>query len=252
MTCGTQVVLHLNSASLEDYTALFSTAFPQMTTLPAFLAHISSSPVPFRDLLPEDQSNDLDSRKLYMSALLWLLRHDLLVQVHTRYRIFARPEVKEEAWLKLWHRRRARWLRLDSRRASAHHESSVGSPSTTSTDLATPRAFSSTASPLEASVRAPKLDQSYMDYDPDLEMDSDVGEGEADHGAMHFSIESAHPSAGDIPRFEGSFIFRPARAHKNEARWLKIIRETVNEIEASKFDLSVRLICGRLGADTGG
>lgn len=86
------------------------------------------------------------------------------------------------------------------------------------------------------------MDQSFMDYDPDLEMDSDLNEddegGEAEDAYdMEFSLESDEPLPEQIPKFEGSFIFRPARAQKDEARWLRVIREPVEEVWASKFDL---------------
>jgi hypothetical protein len=98
--------------------------------------------------------------------------------------------------------------------------------------------------PMDATVPLPKdgslgLDMSYMDYDPDLEMDSDLGEGEeADLRDMKFEMDVLEPNKQDIPTFGGSFIFKPARAQKDEARWLRAIRDGVaDEVWASKFDL---------------
>jgi hypothetical protein len=89
------------------------------------------------------------------------------------------------------------------------------------------------------------LEQSYMDYDPELELDSDVGDGDAPQtfDDMVFSEDVTEPE--DIPAFRGSFIFKPGRAQKEEARWLRVIREQGvsvtgerrDEIWASKFDL---------------
>lgn len=80
------------------------------------------------------------------------------------------------------------------------------------------------------------MDQSFLDYDPDLEMDSDPGEGETAHlHDLEFSIDVTEPE--EVPIFAGSFIFRPARAQKDEARWLRVIRESADAVWASKFDL---------------
>lgn len=77
-------------------------------------------------------------------------------------------------------------------------------------------------------------------YDPDLEADSDLGEGEdqvALLASMGFSEDRDRPQASDLPVFEGSFVVNPARAQKDEKRWLRIIRERGDEVWASKFDL---------------
>lgn len=86
-----------------------------------------------------------------------------------------------------------------------------------------------------------------MDYDPELELDSDGGDGDGpqSYEDMTFSEEVTEPE--EIPSFTGSFIFKPGRAQKDEARWLRVIREqgvSVNgerrdEVWASKFDLYV-------------
>lgn len=89
------------------------------------------------------------------------------------------------------------------------------------------------------------LEQSYMDYDPDLELDSDVGDGDAPqaYDDMTFSEDVTEPE--NVPTFVGTFIFKPARAQKDEARWMRVIREQGvstqgerrDEVWASKFDL---------------
>ena len=92
------------------------------------------------------------------------------------------------------------------------------------------------------------MTQSYMDYDPELELDSDVGEGEGpDHDkldSMNFTTERSEPTKDEIPKFEASFIYNPSRAFKEEARWLRIIRETADEVWASKFDICVQYFDG--------
>jgi hypothetical protein len=85
-----------------------------------------------------------------------------------------------------------------------------------------------------------------MDYDPELEMDSDYEEGETTptYSDMQFSEDVTHPE--NIPIFTSTLIVKPGRAQKDEARWLRVIRERgvrtldsgrKDEIWASKFDL---------------
>lgn len=205
-----------------------------------------------------------------MDALIWLIRQDLLIQIHTRARIYATAEVKKQAWIKLWQRRRGKWLAAKERRSShststaererpvleGSRRSSAGSQGAASLlSPITPKAVNGklNINPMDSiaipTVPPPKMDQSYMDYDPDLEMDSDYAEGESSptYSDMHFSENVAEPD--DIPDFKGSFIFKPGRAQKDEARWLRVIRERGvkvseggrrDEIWASKFDLWVR------------
>lgn len=96
----------------------------------------------------------------------------------------------------------------------------------------------------------PDLSLSFLDYDPELELDSDVGEQEGFKSdierleSMKFSVHSKEPDKSEIPNFEGSFILRPARAVKEEARWLRVIREGADEVWASKFDLCVQYFDG--------
>jgi len=102
--------------------------------------------------------------------------------------------------------------------------------------MSTPRAVNGYANPMDASVPPPRIDQSFTDYDPDLEMDSDLGEGDTHHlPDLVFTVDVTEPE--EVPVFEGSFIFKPARAQKDEARWLRVIRESAEDVWASKFDL---------------
>lgn len=193
---------------------------------------ISSSPTHFRDLLPPEAQNNNSLRQKYMDALIWLLKQDLVVQAHLRARVFASPEIKSQAWLKLWKRRRERWLNVRTEQPLDQSTS----------DLVTPRAVEHQLNPLETAPTVPEpkgmgMDQSFMDYDPDLEMDSDLGEGEMASQYEDFSVDMVEPRSGEVPKFVGSFIFKPARASKDEARWLRVIREGADEVWASKFDL---------------
>lgn len=103
---------------------------------------------------------------------------------------------------------------------------------------------------LTDSVSYANLDQSFLDYDPELEMDSDIGEAEGFPSdldrleSMGFSLDKKEPTREDMPNFEGTFILRPARAVKEEMRWLRVIREGADEVWASKFDLCVQYFDG--------
>jgi len=193
---------------------------------------------PFRDLIPDIMNNaDVSVRQAYFDFLLWLLRRDLVVQVHTRARIFAQPEVKEIAWRRLWKRRRDRWLAGLSQQSRKASTEAPLSPTTPKARLHDGNSIV-TSQPGTPQL-VPRMEQSYLDYDPDLEMDSDAGEGEDTVSEdMIFTLDQEEPDISQIPRFSGSFIFKPGRAQKDEARWLRVIREGPGqEIWASKFDL---------------
>ncbi|WWC91075.1 uncharacterized protein L201_006016 [Kwoniella dendrophila CBS 6074] len=257
-----------HNVSIEQYTARFSREYPNLPTFPAFISQISSSPTPFRDILPSDP--DLPTRKLYMSALIWLLRQDIVVQVHTRARVYARKEIKVEAWKRLWRRRREKWLKLQEKQKELLTKSPTGS------DLITPRAsenpinnpLDSFGTSMLSTVPSPKrsdynnnnigpyggLDRSFLDYDPALEMDSDEDVNSNDNNIngnnsisdkfSHFKIDQDEPLKSEIPKFQSSFIFKPARAQKDESRWLRVVRESNDEVTASKFDLVVQYLDG--------
>lgn len=260
---------------LEDDGTRFARHFPNLPALPAFLARVYANTGQYKDIVPADAGTD--GRQLYLDALVWLLQNDLVLQAHTRIRIFARPEVKEIAWRRLWTRRRQRWLANRAASIRSAPSSVSGSVPRHDDELITPRADRRDLDPLEtssdksrSSSRAPSrpasrlhgltgtettasntptyLTQSYMDYDPELELDSDVGEGEGrDHDkldSMNFTVERSEPTKEEIPQFEASFIYSPARANKDEARWLRIIRETADEVWASKFDICVQYFDG--------
>ncbi|KIR71983.1 hypothetical protein I310_04033 [Cryptococcus deuterogattii CA1014] len=241
-----------HNSSFDQYTARFARDFSNLPPFPRFISAISLSPVPFRKVIPNPDP-DHATREKYMSALLWLLKQDLVVQVHTRARVFAKSEIKVEAWKRLWYRRRQRWIEITKERTE--REKALAQSPSDHSDILTPRASESHTNPLDATtfsslgttpiantftVPLPngnsKLEHSYMDYDPALEMDSDE-EFDGLNGPQKFSLDAAHPAKHEIPNFESSFIFKPARAQKDEARWLRVIREKADEVWASKFDL---------------
>ncbi|WVQ81127.1 hypothetical protein IAT38_003249 [Cryptococcus sp. DSM 104549] len=239
-----------HTTSFDQYSARFTREFPDLPSFASLISSISLSPVPFRNIIPGTNPSAA-IRQRYMSALLWLLKQDLVVQVHTRARVFARKEVKVEAWKRLWKRRRERWLEAHKEREAEpepvkpHGDSDVDTPrawDTVHNPLETPAA--GTVPPPHGGVAASwRPDQSYLDYDPALEMDSDE-EFDGLHGTQKFSVEVEHPSKGEIPVFESTFIFKPARAQKDEARWLRVIREAADAVWASKFDLFVQYFDG--------
>jgi hypothetical protein len=84
--------------------------------------------------------------------------------------------------------------------------------------------------------------ESYAD-DSELGIDSDDGEDADGDGAGgctpafgEFSVDEAEPPS--VPPFHASFIFHPAQAQKDEARWLRMIREhSADPVLRSRFDL---------------
>lgn len=248
--------------------------FPNLPPLIPFIAMISQSPQPFRDLLPAEAQVDTSKRDIYIRAVTWLLRNDLVQQYRVRARVIASSAVKEAAWRRLWHRRRNKWLRertasMTSKtsagskgsRPSFSASTTVGAVTTVSTltspksDMATPRAGDTLLDSAYAS-RVPRLPgglevtrtattESFLDYDSDLEMDSDVegdgppaGEGENGTTFGEFRVDEPEPAAGTVPKFSASFIFFPAKAQKEEARWLRVIREHSGDpVLRSRFDL---------------
>ncbi|EIW66106.1 hypothetical protein TREMEDRAFT_35553 [Tremella mesenterica DSM 1558] len=238
--------------SISDYTTQFSRLFPTLPSLPYLLSLLSSSPGPFRDIIPMTRP----ARPEYLRALVWLLAHDLVVQLHTRARIVATPEVKLEAWKRLWYRRRARWV--ERIRLTQLRESRRVSETPHPVDKTTAQAADESNLMIEPSQ--PSLETSHMTspmtrlsqlqqpppdlpdtFDPELEIDSDAAEdtgvGIGMEMKMIFNIDQNDPDPKDFPNFQPTFIFRPARAQKEEARWLRVIREKADELLASKFDL---------------
>jgi hypothetical protein len=300
----TSIDNHLRT--LTQHAVRWSVLFPYLPPLVPFLALISATPMPFRDLLPADAQAEPSRRDVYIRAITWLLRSDLVQQARVRARVVASPAVKDAAWRRLWHRRRNKWLR--ERTASMTSRASTGSrgsrpsfgansmsqrapsSSAAASVVLSPKAemaalprrsasgsvsagtgasaaggseggTSAALNPLETVLasRVPRLanapptsldvtrtatTDSYLDYDSDLEMDSDVegdGDGPAEDTRIlfgEFSVNQQEPAAGTVPTFTGSFIFHPAQAQKDEARWLRIIREHNSDpVLRSRFDL---------------
>ncbi|TYJ54856.1 hypothetical protein B9479_004447 [Cryptococcus floricola] len=249
-----------HGTSFDQYSARFTREFPDLPRFARLISALSLEPVPFRKVIPGSGEPSHATRQKYMSALLWMLKQDLVVQVHTRARVFAKKEVMAEAWKRLWYRRRNRWLNIQKNRKEKEKETQ-GPQSPSGSDLITPRASESYPNPIDALISttpqnkttvpppnhsAPKAREyhhSFLSYDPALEMDSDE-EFDGVRNKQQFSEEVEHPSKNEIPSFESSFIFKPARAQKDEARWLRVIRGRADEVWASKFDLCVQYFDG--------
>lgn len=290
--------------SLNQHSIRFQFAFPTLPPLLQFISMISVEPVPFRDLLPAEAQADVAKRDPYLRAITWLLKNDLVRQVHVYARVIASSSVKEAAWRKLWQRRRARWLRAQRARKASHGSSGPGGPGderpkrpsmsggvsgsfTLTSDmtspkgdpglgtLGTPRA--EPGNPLGAGyanrvprsplvLRGKGLAQAAVvveeedgdgavaggDSSSELEMDSDLdGDGDGhvrddELGDDNFDFENLQqPKKSSVPKFSSSFILKPAKAQKDEQRWLRVIRETVPDpIAQSRFDLCVQYFDG--------
>lgn len=87
----------------------WSTRFPTLPPLPSYLARLSSSLTQFSTLCRKDQ------REVCLDALFWLLRHQIVIQMHVRLRLIAVESAKrraaelrniERAKIEEWRRRR--------------------------------------------------------------------------------------------------------------------------------------------------
>ncbi|BEJ00691.1 hypothetical protein CcaverHIS631_0505480 [Cutaneotrichosporon cavernicola] len=272
-----------HSLPITHHSVRFSVAFPKLPPLIPLLTMISAAPVPFRNLLPVEALNEPVKRDPWIRAVAWLLRNDLVIQAHVRARVIASASVKEAAWLKLWHRRRRRWLRErkmsvasggSARSRPSFGEGSVGSGNAIAVNAAiatspdrdgwaarvpkTPLAVTRTLSVGETADA-----ESEYDLDSDDGLDDD-GDGDEESGAAgrwrllrpplgpgierclataSYSLDEPEPVK--TPMFGASFIFHPAQAQKDEARWLRVVRErTPDPVLRSRFDLCVQYFDG--------
>lgn len=276
--------------SLNQHAIRFQFAFPTLPPLLQFISMISVEPVPFRDLLPAEAQADVAKRDPYLRAITWLLKNDLVRQVHVYARVIASSAVKEAAWRKLWQRRRARWLRAQRARKASHGSSGPGDerpkrPSmsggvsgsfTLASDMTSPKGDLGLGTPrtepgnpmgtgyanrvprsplvlrgkglAQTAVVVEEGEAEEADYSSELEMDSDL-DGDGGHMDDDLGDEDfenlQQPKKSSIPKFSSSFILKPAKAQKDEQRWLRVIRETVPDpIAQSRFDLCVQYFDG--------
>lgn len=99
--------------SLAPLSHSWQRSFPTQPPLPAFLAALTASLRPFAALFSKTQ------RQAALDSLVWLLRHDVVVQMHVRLRLVATEEAKRAAALKRAaerERKRERRLRIEERR----------------------------------------------------------------------------------------------------------------------------------------
>lgn len=94
-------------SDLPKLSTSWSIRFATLPPLAAFLATLSSALKPFSMML-----NRKDQRNLCLEALIWLLRHQVVVQMHVRLRLIA----GEEAMRKAAKIRRAERLRIQEQR----------------------------------------------------------------------------------------------------------------------------------------
>lgn len=79
-------------ADLAKLSTSWSIKFLTLPPLPSFLATLSSALKPF-----SMQINRRDQRQLCLDALIWLLRHEIVVQMHVRLRLVANESCKRKA-----------------------------------------------------------------------------------------------------------------------------------------------------------
>lgn len=80
--------------SLAKLSMSWALRFPALPPLASFLATLSSASRPFSSLLGRR-----DQRQLCLDVLIWLLRHEIVVQMHVRLRLVASEECKQRAAL---------------------------------------------------------------------------------------------------------------------------------------------------------
>lgn len=81
---------------LAIWTQEFAWQFPDLPSLPALLASLSP-PIPFDTLIPSGPGAS-HLRGIYLDALIWLLRHDLVYQMRLFATLIANPEIKRAAY----------------------------------------------------------------------------------------------------------------------------------------------------------
>lgn len=79
-------------SALPGLSTSWSIRFPTLPALAAFLARLSSALKPF-----SMQLSGKGQRQLCLEALIWLLRHQVVVQMHVRLRLVAGEEAKRRA-----------------------------------------------------------------------------------------------------------------------------------------------------------
>lgn len=78
-------------SSLPSLSTSWSIKFPTLPPLASFLARLSSALKPFSMQCSKDQ------KQLCLEALVWLLRHQVVLQMHVRLRLIARESAKIRA-----------------------------------------------------------------------------------------------------------------------------------------------------------
>jgi Nitrogen Permease regulator of amino acid transport activity 3 len=84
---------------LASYSASFASEFPHLPPLPVMLSRLAE-PRTFSSVIPSTVSRS--QQPLYLDALIWLLKADLVIQMHVFVRVIARPTIKhaaKDAWL---------------------------------------------------------------------------------------------------------------------------------------------------------
>ncbi|PWN39446.1 hypothetical protein IE81DRAFT_326548 [Ceraceosorus guamensis] len=125
--------------SLPRLSTSWHRAFPDEPSLPAFLSTFSASLRPFAVNFGRNQ------RQTAFDALVWLLRHDVIVQMHARLRLVATEEIKRDAA-----RRRAalRHARAAKRQQNGFQRARETTQASDGTFLAGVNSFQKAAAPI--------------------------------------------------------------------------------------------------------
>ena len=80
-----------NFVSMFELTADFAKAFPSLPPLPLIFSRLSSSHDNFFETVVKSKENIA----IYQTVIVWLLKRDLLVMLHMRFRLIATPTLKQ-------------------------------------------------------------------------------------------------------------------------------------------------------------
>ncbi|KAF8519553.1 nitrogen permease regulator of amino acid transport activity 3-domain-containing protein [Gautieria morchelliformis] len=117
---------------ISELTADFAQAFPTLPPLPLIFSRLSSSPDNFFETVVKSKENI----PTYQTVIIWLLKRDLLVMLHMRFRLVATPTLKQLVAATRRERRKMRERQrmyqqrtIRGRRRKSSAENHNGSPS---------------------------------------------------------------------------------------------------------------------------
>ncbi|GAA5888026.1 hypothetical protein JCM6882_000255 [Rhodosporidiobolus microsporus] len=241
---------------LPKLSALFSTAFPSLPPLPALLASLTPCE-PYSTLIPASQ------RALYLNALVFLLRHDIVEKQRTFVRVVASEEIKR-ATAQYWgahggastvsksHGGSSRFGGTGDENASGLSTSlsgmsdhSFGGRSGRSRQSSKPDLEDAKAMAIISTVGSPRespLSRSAQSATMSFERPKRKTARSKGISSATFSSHSERP---DEQSSSPSVIVEPGRPSMLESRWLSEMCRDKDPSVVQKFERIVRMLNGR-------